>query len=190
MEWRRSRSLIAEFTVGQRVAIGAIIALVAMGAVAFVRLLWISDDLPFLFPRTQGVFGLVVAAPSILIAALWFPRLAVILAGAILGPIAMLMLALAFGDFTPGLTHLCTGFPWSDIPADQVGPGDIACFGGGFPEPEPSRTAMLYGALSSGLALGFVLLRWPHEAAYGAVAGAVALGVVVLAYVVRYFAVG
>lgn len=184
------RSLIADFTVGQRVAIGVIIALLAMGMLAFGRLLWIVDDLPFFFPRTQEVFGFVIAAPAILIAALWFPRLAVVLAGAILGPTAVLMLVLSFGNFTPELTQHCLGFPRPDIPVDQVRPSDLACFGGGFAEPKPLGRAMLYGSASSGLALVFVLLRWPDHAAKGALAAAAALGVVVFAYVVRYLAVG
>ena len=164
--------------------------LLAMGALAFLRLLWIADDLPFLLPRTQEALGFVIAAPAILIAALWHPRLAMILAGAILAPTAVLMLVLALGVFTPELTQLCTGFPWFDIPADQVRPSDVACYGGGFPEPEPSRTVMLFGAASSALALLCMMLKWPREVVSTAIAAATALAVVGLLYLVRYVAIG
>ena len=166
----------------------SIVLLLAVGTCAFLRLLWIAEDLPFLVPRTQEVLGFVIASPAILIAALWYPRLAMVLAGAILAPTAVLLLVLAVGDSTPELTQLCTGFPWSDIPAQQVRPGDVACFGGGFPETQPPRTVMVFGAASSGLALLFMALKWPDEAAGSGVAAATALGVVGLLYLVRYLA--
>ena len=164
---RRRRPTLPERVeaAGRRASLVAIAMIVALGAWALLRLLWLVDEIPFPPRRAEDLLGFVIAAPALLIAALWYPRLAVTLAGAILAPAVVIAAAHAVMDFGPELTQFCGASFWRAVPVDPVPAGEIGCYA---PRPTPPRLVMLMGAASSTLALAFVLIRWPRAWRYGA----------------------
>ena len=172
---------------GRRASVVAIAMIVVLGVWASLRLLWIVDEIPFPPRRADEMLGLVIAAPAVLIAVLWYPRLSVTLAAAILAPTAVMAVAHAAIDFGQELTRLCEAYFWREVPVDPVPPGELGCYA---PGPTPGRHVMLMAAASSTLAFAFVLLRWPRCWRYGAGAALAALAVLALLYVARHVAVG